>query len=189
MNALHPLGQLIQSVEDSRGWSLRAIGRRTEKAPTSLTHTYIGRLKTKPITSVTIEAIQALAVGLDVPERVVGIAALESMGVHDVDPSEADLAATIARDASLTERDRRVLLAAVREMQRGQDDQQDGERVAPAAGGSGVAGDALGDGVTSDEPPERPWERDDFDLAAKRGENRGRAARERQDAEGEAGGA
>lgn len=151
MNALHPLGQLIQSVEDSRGWTLREIGRRIDRGGFSMSHTHVSNLKSKPIASVTYGAIQALAVGLDVPERVVGIAALESMGVHDVDPSEADLAATIARDASLTERDRRVLLAAVREMQRGQDDQQDGERAAPAAGGSGVEGDAERDGVTPDD--------------------------------------
>ena len=191
MNALHPLGRLIQSVEDSRGWSLREIGRRIEREGRSISHAYVARLKRQPIT---YETIKALPVGLDAPERVVGIAALESMGVHDVDPSEADLAATIARDSSLTERDRRVLLAAVREMQREQDDEQDGERgprrggPAPAAGNGGVEDSPERDGVTPD-APERPWEKGDFDLAAKTGPNRGRQLREQQDLEGEAGGA
>lgn len=188
MNALHPLGRLIQSVEDSRGWTLREIARRATKAGYEISHQYVARLKRSDLESISRELIAALGAGLDVPERVVGIAALESMGVHDVDPSEADLAATIARDSSLTERDRRVLLAAVREMQREQDDEQDGERAAPTAGGRGVAGDALGDGVTPD-APERPREKPDFDLAAKTGPNRGRQLREQQDLEGEAGGA
>ena len=102
-------------------------------------------------------------------------------------PAEADL---------LTDRQRkavdeiiRAIVAERASTDDGHDDQQDGERSASTAGGSGVAGDALGDGVMPDGPPVRPWERDDFDLAAKRGENRGRAARERQDVEGEAGGA
>lgn len=36
---------------------------------------------------------------------------------------------------------------------------------------------------------ERPWEQDDFDMAAKRGRNRGREMRERQDRAAEDGGA
>ena len=150
MNALHPLGRLIQSVEDSRGWTLREIARRATKAGYEISHQYVARLKRSDLKSISRELIAALGAGLDVPERVVGLAALESMGVHDVDPSEADLAATIARDSSLTERDRRVLLAAVREMQREQDDEQDGERAAPAGSG-GVEDPPELDGVMPDD--------------------------------------
>lgn len=188
MNALHPLGQLFQSVEDAQGWSLREIGRRIERTGRKMSYAYVARLKKEPVSSITYETIRALAVGLDVPERVVGLAALESMGVHDVDPTEIGAAASIARAPDLTERDRRILLAAVREMQRGQDDgQQDppGERAGASAEGGGVARDAERDGIT----PARPWEREDFDLAAKPGRNRGREVRLRQDDEGEAGGA
>lgn len=204
MNALHPLGQLIQSVEDSKGWTVREIARRIERADLNLSNAYLGRLKRKPITSVTYETIHALAVGLDVPERTVALAAVESMGVHDVNPAEAGAAVAIARDPSLSERDRRVLLAVVREMQR-EDDEAAGEQLEAEAGGVQLEGDAERDGVKSkpdtggmkrwskhrqaafaERDDEVPWKRDDFDLAAKRGRNRGRETRELQDAAGEA---
>lgn len=55
-----------------------------------------------------------------------------------------------------------------------------------AAGGSDVEDPTQPDGVTDGD---RPWEQDEFGLAAKRGRNRGRAAREQQDHEAEEGGA
>ena len=161
MNALHPLGQLIQSVEDSKGWTVREIARRIERADLNLSNAYLGRLKRKPITSVTYETIHALAVGLDVPERMVALAAVESMGVHDVNPAEAGAAVAIARDPSLSERDRRVLLAVVREMQR-EDDEAAGEQLEAEAGGVQLESEAEPDGVTQY----------DFDLAADRGTSR-----------------
>lgn len=180
MNALHPLGQLIQSVEDSKGWTIREMSRRASAAGFDVSHQYLARLKRAALKSVSRDLIETLAAGLDPPERVVGLAALESMGVHDVDPNEAGTAATIARDPALTERDRRILLAIVREMQRGQDEQDGSEQRAPAAGGRSVADPAGRDGVTPAEAGERglPWERGDFDLAA----DTGRSRRERMDA-------
>lgn len=180
MNALHPLGQLIQSVEDTQGWSIREIARRTASLPKGLSHTHVAVLKSKPLSSVTYESIQALAVGLGVPERVVGLAALESMGVHDVDPTEIGAAASIARAPDLTERDRRILLAAVREMQRGQDDEQQqdppGERAGDPSERGGVARPPVADGVTANGAGER---QDDYDLAA----DTGISKRVRMDAE------
>lgn len=82
-----------------------------------MSHAYVARLKREPITSVTFETIQAMAIGLDLPERTVATAALESMGVHDIGTAESGAAVAIARDPDLTERDRRILLAVVREMQ------------------------------------------------------------------------
>ncbi|UEJ82674.1 hypothetical protein Bra3105_17890 [Brachybacterium halotolerans subsp. kimchii] len=216
MNALHPLGQLIQSVEDSRGWTLREIARRIdERAGRTISHAYVARLKKKPISSVTYETIHALAVGLDVPERLVGAAALETMGVRDLDQSEAGAAVAIARDPGLSERDRRILLAAVREMQDATDTQQ--HEPAPTSAFD-VEDPAQPDGATSRRKPphvrrperrsgpgdevvtpqelpaemdgiEFPWQLEDFDLAAKRGRNRGREAREQQDRDAEDGGA
>lgn len=194
MNALHPLGRLFQSVEDSRGWTLREIARRIERSGRTISHAYVGRLKREPIQSVSYETIRALAIGLDVPERVVGLAALDTMGVHDLEPDEVGIPATIARDPDLTDRDRRILLAVVREMQRGQDDHDQG---VDTARGMPVARDAGPDGVTTehrddagdDEHEVYPWEKGDFDLAAKRGRNRGREMRERQDRDAEDGGA
>ncbi|PWH05221.1 hypothetical protein DEO23_14165 [Brachybacterium endophyticum] len=272
MNALHPLGQLIQSVEDSRGWTLREIARRIdERTGRTISHAYVARLKKKPISSITYETIHALAVGLDVPERLVGAAALETMGVRDLDQPEAGAAVAIARDSDLSTRDRRILLAAVREMQDATDHQQptpddtdtrvadppqpDGStsevpfgkmpidptlpqtgkhswtpdmptnellplvfdlveerehadlrvlreqaagqldellrHLAERRASAGPADTGIGlnvqDRPRSDSGASRPWEQPDFDVAAKRGRNRGREAREQQnrDAEGD----
>ena len=207
VNALHPLGQLFQSVEDSKGWTLREIARRIERSGRTISHAYVARLKREPIKSITYDTIHALSVGLDVPERVVALAAVESMGVHDVNPAEAGAAVAIARDPSLSERDRRVLLAVVREMQR-EDDEAAGEQLEAEAGGVQLESEAEPDGVTvkpdtggmkrwskhrqaafAERDDEAPWKRGDFDLAAKRGRNRGAEARRQQDREAEDGGA
>lgn len=174
MNALHPLGQLIQSIEDSKGWTVREIGRRTEQASKSLTHTYIGRLKRDPIRSVTYDMVQSLAIGLNVPERIVAAAALESMGVHDIGTAETGAAVAIARDPDLSERDRRILLAVVREMQSERtNEEHPGERSAPAGrrpaavGGSAVADPAESDGIST-AIGRRPRQ-EDYDRAAMTG--------------------
>ena len=185
VNALHPLGQLIQSVEDSKGWTLREIARRIERSGRTISHAYVARLKREPIKSVTYDTIHALAVGLDLPERVVGVAALEAMGVHDVNPAEAGAAVAIARDPALSERDRRVLLAVVREMQR--EDEAAGEPPEPDAGSMRLAGDTQPDGVTA--YVDEPWTQADFAPAAKRGVNRGKESRRQQDRDAEDGGA
>ena len=221
MNALHSLGQLIQSVEDSKGWTLREVARRVERSGRTMSHAYVARLKREPIRSVTYETIQALSVGLDLPERLVATAALETMGVHDIGTAETGAAVAIARDPDLSERDRRILLAVVREMQSEHHEQR--QREAPAAGDDAQAGHHQGTGkshaledpaaphgITTrandtskggapsganaqdlDDPAsdDRPWEQDEYGLAAKRGRNRGRDARRQQDREAEGGGA
>lgn len=156
VNALHSLGQLIQSVEDSRGWTLREVARRVERTGRTMSHAYVARLKREPIRSVTYETLQALSVGLDLPERVVATAALETMGVHDIGTAETGAAVAIARDPDLSERDRRILLAVVREMHGEHTDEPSpaGERNSPtgpdtaAAGGDAVEGSPQPDGFT-----------------------------------------
>lgn len=56
------------------------------------------------------------------------------------------------------------------------------------AGGRDVEDPPQPDGVTAG-ADERPWEQDEYSLAAKRGRNRGREARQQQDREAEDGGA
>jgi transcriptional regulator with XRE-family HTH domain len=163
VNALHPLGQLIQSVEDSKGWTMREIARRAERAQVPLSNAYLGKLKRQGIRSITIETIHALAVGLDLPERIVATAALETMGVHDIGSAESRAAVAIARDPELSERDRRILLAVVREMQGEQDEEQ---RAGSAASGSDSMEDPpQPDGVTP-RAGGRRLTRADFDRAA-----------------------
>lgn len=205
MNAQHPLGQLIQSVEDGRGWSLREVARRIEREGKRMSNAYVATLKTKPIRSITYEMVQALAVGLDVPERIVALAALESMGVHDIGTAETGAAVAIARDPGLSDRDRRILLAVVREMQGERTDKPTAHGERSTAGSMRVDDQAQPDGVTPGagdtnegavrqpdhevSADDRPWEQDAYGLAAKRGRNRGREARDAQDRSAEDGGA
>jgi transcriptional regulator with XRE-family HTH domain len=219
VNALHSLGQLIQSVEDSRGWTLREIARRVEKSGRTMSHAYVARLKREPIRSISYETLRALSIGLDLPERVVGDAALRAMGVHDIESAGAGANVAIAQDPELSERDRRILLAVVREMQGEQDEQPAGDTPSsrddvedpPQPDGitAGAQYPAAGADDTNQGRPDadpnahlpqrgyendgsrddRPWEQDEYGLAAKRGRNRGREARQQQDREAEDGGA
>lgn len=185
------LSELLDSSNTNR-WSTREIARRAQKSGHKLSQptvsVYIGGRHGVPSEEVLAAFSDVLNIPIDKLRRAAGVPA--GAGTPWAPPVEAN---------RLDVRQRRALEELIRSMvasestgedrDDGRGDQQDGERAAPAAGGSGMAGDAERDGVTPDEPPVRPWEKPDFDLAAKRGENRGRAARERQDLEGEAGGA
>lgn len=116
MNAPHPLSHLIQSIEDGQGWTDRELSRRIASLGYQMSHSYIGKLKNHPIQSVTASMVQALAAGLGVSETVVAIATLESMGVHIDTSREAGLDVAISTEPSLTDRDKRLLRAVVKEM-------------------------------------------------------------------------
>lgn len=152
VNALHPLGELIQSVEDSKGWTLREIARRIdERAGRTISHAYVAKLKRDPIKSITYETIRALSVGLDLPERTIATAVMESMGVHDIGTAETGSALAIARDPGLSDRDRKILLAVVREMH-GEQTQE--PHAAATASSSALEDSAEPDGLTA-EPGKR----------------------------------
>lgn len=143
----HPLSRLIQSVEDGQGWTDREVSRRITAAGHSMSHSYIGKLKNKPIQSVNASMVQTLAIGLGVPETVVAEAALASMGVHIDTSSSAGLDVAIATEEALTDRDKRLLRSLVKEMrtdgeQRRNDDQAGDHR------GTHVPGEPLSDGAT-----------------------------------------
>ena len=176
MNALHSLGQLIQSVEDSKGWTLREIARRVEKSGRTMSHAYVARLKREPIRSISYETLRALSIGLDLPERVVGDAALRAMGVHDIESAGAGANVAIAQDPELSERDRRILLAVVREMQGEQDEQPAGDTPSSR---DDVEDPPQPDGVTPP-PGERRPRQEDYALA---GDDSGPSLLEGLDAE------
>ena len=100
-------------------------------------------------------------------------------------PAEADL---------LTDRQRRavdeIIRAIVAERASGHHGEHDtaGERSRPDTSRVHLAGDAVPDGVTSysEQRVDEPWTQADFAPAAKRGVNRGKEARRRQDDAGEA---
>lgn len=108
-------------------------------------------------------------------------------------PAEADL---------LTDRQRRAvdeIIRAIAAERVGSRDEPEGLQVLRGAvpDRDDLADPALRDGSTSTRADwlanlaaeDRPWEQDDYDLAAKRGRNRGREDRQQQDREAEDGGA
>ncbi|MFI8778272.1 hypothetical protein ACIGH6_14465 [Brachybacterium paraconglomeratum] len=121
----HPLSQLIQSIEDGRGWTDREVSRRIAAAGHKMSHSYIGKLKNHPIQSVNASMVQTLAIGLGIPETVVAEAALASMGVHIDTSSSAGLDVAIATDEALTDRDKRLLRSLVKEMRTDGEERRD----------------------------------------------------------------
>lgn len=188
----HPLSRLIQSVEDGQGWTDREVSRRISAAGHSMSHSYIGKLKNKPIQSVTASMVQTLAIGLGLPETVVAEAALASMGVHIDTSSSAGLDVAIATEEALTDRDKRLLRSLVKEMRTDGEHRRDDS---PGDdGGTGIPGESQRDGPTT--APEgtahRPLPNDVWALAASRDERRrdemdrraAEAGEESQDPEG-----
>lgn len=143
----HPLSRLIQSIEDGQGWTDREVSRRIAAAGHTMSHSYIGKLKNKPIQSVNASMVQTLAIGLGVPEAVVAEAALASMGVRIDTGSSAGLDVAIATEEALTDRDKRLLRSLVKEMRtdgegRREDESSDDD-------GPRVPGGSQSDGATT----------------------------------------
>lgn len=161
-----------------QGWSSREIARRAEKNGHKLSYAsasvYLGGRHGVPTEAV----LTAFSDVLNVPISTLRAAAGLPTGAGEPwePPAEAN---------RLDLRQRRALEELIRSMVTSEataedrtDDQQH-----PAS----VDRDAQQDGITPFD--ERPWEQDDFDMAAKRGRNRGREMRERQDRAAEDGGA
>lgn len=148
MNATHPLGQLIQSIEDGNGWTLRHIARRIEASGMSMSHTHLGNLKNKPIQSVTSNMLEALSAGLGVPQSEVASAALASMGVL-IRTEGGGLDVAITRDPAFTDFDRRLLRAVVREIRDARRDELEStDKPQSSADHPSVAREAQSDGAT-----------------------------------------
>jgi len=163
----HPLSRLIQSVEDGQGWTDREVSRRISAAGHSMSHSYIGKLKNKPIQSVNASMVQILAIGLGIPETVIAEAALASMGVHIDTSSSAGLDVAIATEEALTDRDKRLLRSLVKEMRT--DDEQRRDDAAGDHSGVNLPGESEPDGATTDEDD------DIYGLAALERPSRGKA--------------
>lgn len=179
MNATHPLGQLIQSIEDGNGWTLRHIARRVEASGMSMSHTHLGNLKNKPIQSVTSNMLEALSAGLGVPQSEVASAALASMGVL-IRTEGGGLDVAITRDPAFTDFDRRLLRAVVREIRDARRDENEStDRPQSTADHPSVAGEPEPDGATTDEDD------DIYGLAALERPSRGKALKRAADRLGE----
>lgn len=115
MNELSPLGRLIQAAQDDLGWSNRELERQAGDTR-GLGKSNIGKLKKGTFEGVRAPVLKALATLIRVPEIQVVQAALETLDLKYTSDEPATLEDAVAADRSITERDKRILLAAVTEM-------------------------------------------------------------------------
>lgn len=183
----------ILSESNTQGWSTREIARRAEKNGHTLAQPtvskYMGGRHGRPTEAVLAAFSDVLNIPINKLRTAAGVPVGE--GSPWAPPSEAN---------RLDLRQRRALEELIRSMVASETprEDQDNEQQQPdtpdnaSAKRRGLEGPALTDGVTpdgSDAAGERPWDADEYGLAAKRGTNRGRAARELQDRQAEEGGA
>lgn len=186
---MHAYRRFVQTEMDKRGWTAADLQRSsglTKQNLSRLLRDEREQLQQRPDT----ETVHALARAFGVSDELVLSHVAEAMGLPT---NRVEVAA--AADLSNEE----LLRILAERLNRGgtHEPAPHPAATAPAPDGDDLADPALRDGATSTRADwtthpaadERPWEQDNYDLAAKRGRNRGREARERQDAEGEGGGA
>lgn len=179
VNALHPLGELIDSVLIRNGWSTRDLANRSRALGEYMSHTNFGRLKNEPLVSIKGSTVKILARVLQVPEAVVAAAALDSMGVDRVADTSSDLASAVHNSIELSARDRKIILSVIEAMRVEMDGHNDHSHHEPKrANPSAVEPDAE---VVS------PDEKSAFDLAAYKpgGKSMKRRQTDKQDEEAE----
>lgn len=179
---MHAYLRFIRTEMDKRGWTAADLSRAS-----GLSRQHLSRilgddrseLQRKPEGS-TIDALaQAFGVSADYVLAYVA----EAMGF----PASA----IPAPDASALSDDElvRILTERLRRTH-GHGTTAEGDHSTAGPEGDPMADPAQPDGITaSPESSDRPWEQNAYGLAAKRGRNYGREAREQQDREAEDGGA
>ncbi|MFJ7748671.1 hypothetical protein ACIQXM_01795 [Arthrobacter sp. NPDC097144] len=116
MNSKHPLGQLIEKVQQDNGWSDRDLAARAQSMELDLGKSNWSRLKNQPILTFKPSHIKGLALVLKQTETTVARAALASMGIDLEGYQDGDVKAAVRNNAELSARDKRVLLAVYREL-------------------------------------------------------------------------
>jgi hypothetical protein len=116
---MHQLGQLItdRMEHPDNDWSLSQVVQRMKDAGhRGVGKSRLGQIRNNPVDSIKRDVIFALADGLGVTPLTVANAAIESMGIPTRPAEVTDSAATIRIDPTLSDSDRRKLLALLREM-------------------------------------------------------------------------
>ena len=168
---MHAYRLFVQNEMDKRGWTAADLSRASGLSRQNLSrilndHRPVLQRRPEPAT------VQGLARGFGLDEEIVLRSIAEAMGFR-LDPVPA-------QDASALSNEELLRILAERLGERGSNGQQDAAR---------MDREPQPDGITPGERPPTPWEQDDFDLAAKKGVNRGRQARLQQDRDAEEGGA
>jgi hypothetical protein len=115
VNASQTLGALIRDRQASTGWSLRDLEDRSP-AGTGLNKSRWGELRRDGAKTFSGAQLLGIAKALGVSESIVGRSALATMGVTAPAGSSARVEDAVRTDSDLSEHDRRILLAVLREM-------------------------------------------------------------------------
>ena len=115
MNTSTTLGALIQERRNSNGWSYRDLETRSP-AGTGLNKSRWGELARDEVKTFSGDQLRGIAQALSLPEHVIGRAALTSMGLPSSSASARTLEDAVRTDYNLTDHDRRIILAVLREM-------------------------------------------------------------------------
>lgn len=115
MNATQTLGALIRDRQASTGWSLRDLSDRSPSGA-GLNKDRWGELRRDEAKTFSGAQLRGIADALGISESIVGRAALATMGVTARDGNAARVEDAVRTDNELSEHDRRILLAVLREM-------------------------------------------------------------------------
>jgi hypothetical protein len=122
---MHPLGKLIQRIQDENGWSNVDIANRAIERGHKTSKQSIGEYKKKPVVTINARQIGLLADGLGIAPMTVVLAAAESMGIQDDLHSDDDLEAAVRTTTELTERDKRLVLSLLDAMRTDESSEHD----------------------------------------------------------------
>lgn len=112
-----PLARLIDAVKAANDWTDPVLVENARKRGHDLTKSNISRLRNEdPLISIKGSMISALAAGLRVSASQVAVAAVESMGITLPSYELPTVEQAIRLDATLADRDRKILIATVREI-------------------------------------------------------------------------
>lgn len=126
MDPMHELAALIERTAEANGWTQAQIAKRATDHGHTLTVQNLSRIKHEPVKTLVPKTIEALASGLQLPQSVVALAALESMGISVSATPPADATEAVKMDPRLGNRDRRIALAVLSELLAERKDQDNG---------------------------------------------------------------
>ena len=149
MKHKHPLAELIDDAMTANGWSGADVARRASDAGYSLSPQNISRIRLEPVVTLVAKQARALSAGLAIPVNVVIDATLRSMGFTYGAGTTIGVEEAVRLDEHLGERDRRVILAVVRELTAGADEEVgrhgDAAPITPAGGSPATKGATVHD--------------------------------------------
>lgn len=117
MEARHPLGVLIKDAMEANGWSLQDLADRATRAGYPVSRQGLSQLAANPVKSMHAEGVRRMVAATGLPERVVIVAYVRSLGLSWSETGAADpVEALIRADSRLSTEDKQLLLTMVEQM-------------------------------------------------------------------------